>query len=182
LDRFTQSMQYATIISHKLDNVASNHMCSVLVYLCNEGNIFPWRRMGEWMYRSTHSWPRPYLTPFTDYGNLYEFILSKYNSGHAYAQLQLHKICNKNNGSVTYHAGRYSGNVLDLYCGGIRFESLSRHYLSWLCSCFSSVPPEIYRNNISITPFLRPYKSFPIHYSSVIFLPSEAVFLRSWQR
>jgi hypothetical protein len=29
--------------------------------MLNQSSITPWRRMGEWIYRSTFSWPRHYL-------------------------------------------------------------------------------------------------------------------------
>jgi hypothetical protein len=63
--------------------------------------------------------------------------------------------------------------ILNLYSGGVRYKSRSRHWSSLLkSSWFSSVPPGKFLDNLSISPQALPSKTFQliIHQSTLYIL------------
>jgi hypothetical protein len=71
--------------------------------------------------------------------------------------------------STDYHRpSRCSDKTLNLYSEGAWFEYRSRHRVAWFCSWFSSVPPVNCRETTSFMSRTSPFKSFSVHYSSVI--------------
>jgi hypothetical protein len=63
---------------------------------------------------------------------------------------------------------RCSGNSQNMYSEGALFEYRPKHRVTWFCSWFSSVPPVKCLDTISFRSQPSLFKSFSIHYSSVI--------------